>query len=137
MAFARAWSRACCWIRPLRKNAAARVEPFDWERVQPWAGIINSISKLIVAGGLHPGNVQEAIHLLHPWGVDVSTGVEHEPGKKDPRKVRAFIKAVRAMEEDELDGDATASKNSRQDSSRRQPLPGGLAPMADAMFRRR
>ncbi len=72
---------------------------FDWERVQPWAGIINSISKLIVAGGLCPGNVQEAIHLLHPWGVDVSTGVEREPGKKDPRKVRAFIQTVRAMEE--------------------------------------
>ncbi len=74
-------------------------EPFDWERVQPWAGIINSISKLIVAGGLRPGNVQDAIHLLHPWGVDVSTGVEGEPGKKDPRKVRAFVQAVRAMEE--------------------------------------
>ncbi len=72
---------------------------FDWERVQPWAGIINSISKLIVAGGLHPGNVQEAIHLLHPWGVDVSSGVEREPGKKDARKVRAFVEAVRAMEE--------------------------------------
>jgi phosphoribosylanthranilate isomerase len=72
---------------------------FDWERVQPWAGIINSISKLIVAGGLRPDNVQEAIHLLHPWGVDVSTGVEREPGKKDPLKVRAFIQAVRAMEE--------------------------------------
>jgi phosphoribosylanthranilate isomerase len=72
---------------------------FDWERVQPWAGIINSISKLIVAGGLHPGNVQEAIHLLHPWGVDVSSGVERQPGKKDPRKVRAFVQAVRAMEE--------------------------------------
>jgi phosphoribosylanthranilate isomerase len=74
-------------------------QPFDWERVQPWAGIINSISKLIVAGGLHPGNVQEAIHVLHPWGVDVSSGVEREPGKKDPRRVRAFIQAVRAMEE--------------------------------------
>jgi phosphoribosylanthranilate isomerase len=74
-------------------------QPFDWERVQPWAGIINSISKLIVAGGLHPGNVQEAIHLLHPWGVDVSTGVEQAPGKKDARKVRAFIQAVRTMEE--------------------------------------
>jgi phosphoribosylanthranilate isomerase len=71
---------------------------FDWERVQPWAGIINSISKLIVAGGLRPGNVQEAIHLLHPWGVDVSSGVEHEPGRKDPRKIRAFVGAVRAME---------------------------------------
>ncbi len=74
-------------------------ETFDWERVQPWAGIINSISKLIVAGGLRPGNVQEAIHLLHPWGVDVSSGVEREPGKKDPRKIRAFVQAVRAMEE--------------------------------------
>jgi phosphoribosylanthranilate isomerase len=74
-------------------------EKFDWERVQPWAGIINSISKLIVAGGLRPSNVQEAIHLLHPWGVDVSSGVEREPGKKDPRKVRAFVQAVRAMEE--------------------------------------
>jgi phosphoribosylanthranilate isomerase len=74
-------------------------QKFDWERVQPWAGIINSISKLIVAGGLRPGNVQDAIHILHPWGVDVSSGVEREPGKKDPRKVRAFVEAVRAMEE--------------------------------------
>src|ERR1700731_3781803 len=74
-------------------------QKFDWERVQPWAGIINSISKLIVAGGLRPGNVQEAIHILHPWGVDVSSGVEREPGKKDPRKVHAFVEAVRAMEE--------------------------------------
>lgn len=71
---------------------------FDWERVQPWAGVINSISKLVVAGGLSPGNVQEAIHILHPWGVDVSTGVEREPGKKDHRKVRAFVQAVRAVE---------------------------------------
>jgi len=73
-------------------------QPFDWERVQPWAGIINSVSKLIVAGGLRPANVQQAIHLLHPWGVDVSSGVEREPGKKDPRKLCAFIAAVRAME---------------------------------------
>jgi phosphoribosylanthranilate isomerase len=72
---------------------------FDWERVQPWAGVINSISKLIVAGGLRPSNVQEAIHILRPWGVDVSSGVEYEPGKKDPRRVRAFVQAVRAMEE--------------------------------------
>ena len=74
-------------------------QAFDWERVQPWAGIINSISKLIVAGGLHPGNVDEAIHVLHPWGVDVSTGVEIAPGKKNHRKVRDFVKAVRAMDE--------------------------------------
>ncbi len=74
-------------------------QTFDWERVQPWAGVINSISKLIVAGGLTPENVQTAIHILHPWGVDVSSAVEREPGKKDANKVRAFIQAVRAMEE--------------------------------------
>ncbi|PYX33503.1 MAG: hypothetical protein DMG80_06080 [Acidobacteria bacterium] len=74
-------------------------QAFDWERVQPWAGVINSISKLIVAGGLHAGNVQEAIHVLHPWGVDVSTGVETSPGKKDPKKIRAFVHAVRAADE--------------------------------------
>src|ERR1039457_5029661 len=73
---------------------------FDWERVQPWAGIINSISKLIVAGGLHPDNVEDAIHTLHPWGVDVSTGVERAPGLKDPRKIHAFIQNVRAATEE-------------------------------------
>jgi phosphoribosylanthranilate isomerase len=82
-----------------KRNRGGTGRTFDWERVQPWAGIINSISKLIVAGGLHPGNVQDAIHVLHPWGVDVSSGVEREPGKKDHGKVRAFVKAVRAMEE--------------------------------------
>jgi phosphoribosylanthranilate isomerase len=72
---------------------------FDWERVQPWAGVINSISKLIVAGGLHADNVQEAIHILHPWGVDVSTGVESAPGKKNANKIRAFVQAVHAADE--------------------------------------
>jgi phosphoribosylanthranilate isomerase len=72
--------------------------PFDWESVQPWAGVINSISKLVVAGGLNSENVQEAIHVLHPWGVDVSTGVEREPGKKDAKKICAFVQAVRAAD---------------------------------------
>jgi phosphoribosylanthranilate isomerase len=51
--------------------------------------------KLVVAGGLTAENVGEAIAILQPWGVDVASGVETRPGKKDPEKVRAFVKAVR------------------------------------------
>jgi phosphoribosylanthranilate isomerase len=51
--------------------------------------------KLVVAGGLTPSNVEEAMQVLHPWGVDVVSVVEARPGKKDPEKVRAFVRAVR------------------------------------------
>jgi phosphoribosylanthranilate isomerase len=47
---------------------------------------------------LRPENVGKAIDILHPWGVDVVSGVEASPGKKDPEKVRAFVKAVREMD---------------------------------------
>jgi phosphoribosylanthranilate isomerase len=53
---------------------------------------------LVVAGGLRPDNVGEAIHILKPWGVDVASGVEARPGKKDPEKVQAFVRAVREMD---------------------------------------
>ncbi len=71
---------------------------FDWHHSRTVAGFIAGWAKLIVAGGLHPGNVAEAIATLHPWGVDVSSGVEQSPGKKDHEKVKAFIQAVRSVE---------------------------------------
>jgi phosphoribosylanthranilate isomerase len=72
---------------------------FDWEMAAPITEMIRRIGlKLIVAGGLRVENVGEAIGILNPWGVDVVSGVEAAPGKKDPEKVRAFVKAVRDMD---------------------------------------
>jgi phosphoribosylanthranilate isomerase len=51
---------------------------------------------MIVAGGLGPGNVTEAIARLKPWGVDVASGVESVPGRKDPERLRQFIERTRA-----------------------------------------
>jgi phosphoribosylanthranilate isomerase len=66
---------------------------FAWKEA---ATALNEVeTRIIVAGGLNPDNVAEAIATLHPWGVDVVTGVERELGKKDPNKVRAFVAAAR------------------------------------------
>lgn len=68
---------------------------FEWQTRRPEVEVIARLGRVVVAGGLTPNNVAEAIRILKPWGVDVSSGVEAHPGKKDPEKVRAFIAAVR------------------------------------------
>jgi phosphoribosylanthranilate isomerase len=55
--------------------------------------------RIMLAGGLDPDNIAEAIETLHPWGVDVSSGVERAKGLKDHDRLFAFVQTVRAMEE--------------------------------------
>ena len=73
---------------------------FDWQAARE--SFLNPASplRLIAAGGLNPGNVREAIRVLRPWGVDVVSGVEAAPGKKDPERVRNFIRTARAAAEE-------------------------------------
>ncbi|MFZ0759168.1 MAG: phosphoribosylanthranilate isomerase [Candidatus Sulfotelmatobacter sp.] len=73
-------------------------EAFDWRASVETVNGIKRFGKLALAGGLTAQNVGEAIGILKPWGVDVVSGVETRPGKKDPEKVRAFVKAVRDAE---------------------------------------
>ena len=68
---------------------------FDWQDVAPMVRFIARKFKIIVAGGLNPSNVAEAVRIFDPWGVDVVSGVEKEPGRKDPVKLREFVAAVR------------------------------------------
>lgn len=72
------------------KPGSGRV--FDWSIAEGAPGGV----RLLLAGGLSPENVGEAVRRVRPWGVDVATGVEVVPGRKDPRKLRRFIEAANA-----------------------------------------
>jgi phosphoribosylanthranilate isomerase len=102
---------------------------FDW-------GVASTVPKghrLIVAGGLNPSNVAEAIAVTGCFGVDVSTGVEKTPGHKDPIKLREFIKeATRAFETRELQGlrgpKAPSAATATSGPRRRPPVPAAGTP---------
>jgi phosphoribosylanthranilate isomerase len=68
---------------------------FDWHVLEN----LDLKRPFMVSGGLHAGNVAEAVRVSRAGGVDVSSGVEHAPGVKDPEMIRAFIRAARATEE--------------------------------------
>jgi phosphoribosylanthranilate isomerase len=79
-------------------------QAFDWSLAEGHG----ARRRLILAGGLDPDNVAEAVRRVRPWGVDVASGVEDrrgEPGQKDARKVKAFIAAAKAAGPDVADGD--------------------------------
>jgi phosphoribosylanthranilate isomerase len=70
-------------------------QTFDWIAAAPIVARVRAQMPVIVAGGLNPENVGEAIRLFAPWGVDVVSGVEREVGQKDEAKLRSFVGAVR------------------------------------------
>ena len=67
-------------------------EVSDWQQ----AAAIARRTRLVLAGGLHAGNVAEAIRVVRPFGVDASTGLESRPGFKDTLKITEFVRAARA-----------------------------------------
>ena len=68
---------------------------FDWAKASTVVAENAGALKVIIAGGLRPDNVAEAIRGLNPWGVDVASGVESVPASKSPEKLAAFIANAR------------------------------------------
>jgi len=66
-------------------------ESFDWQLAKKLTGRL----PLILAGGLTPNNVTQALQVVNPYAVDVSSGVEESPGRKDHNKIREFIQQVK------------------------------------------
>lgn len=116
--------------------------PFDWS----WATTARRCGRIVLSGGLRPDNVADAVRVARPWAVDVATGTESGPGRKDPALVREFVRRARRageeMEPAETPSDAetpspdlTPSEAAatawgdlwRDEPDRPRPRPGGSA----------
>jgi phosphoribosylanthranilate isomerase len=81
----------------LLDSGAGSGRTFDWRACRDELG--DRHGRFIIAGGLNPENVGEAMRIFMPWGVDVVSGIEREPGSKDKEKMKAFVAAVRKAEQ--------------------------------------
>ena len=78
-------------------EAGGSGKAFDWSLLPG-----DLAQPVILAGGLHAGNVGDAVRAVRPWAVDVASGVESAPGIKDPARLEAFIRAVRAVDAEQV-----------------------------------
>ena len=76
-----------------KKHYGGTGKTIDWDKISNFS----SLGKLILAGGLRPENICEAVLKVHPWAVDVCSGVEIEPGIKDLKKVSSFVNNIRKV----------------------------------------
>jgi phosphoribosylanthranilate isomerase len=84
-------------IDPVRRGGTGELA--DWEGARRLA----ATRPIVLAGGLTPDNVARGVGFVRPYGVDVSSGIEARPGVKDLRRMRAFVDAVRRMQETDDD----------------------------------
>lgn len=91
--------QACEHVRAFVIDAFSEAGYGGTGRLANWslAAEVAREARVVLAGGLTPDNVQEAVQSVRPYGVDVSSGVEASPGKKDHEKLRAFVQAAKLV----------------------------------------
>lgn len=91
------WAAEFFFLDTWRADAAGGTgRTFDWDIAKR----AHALGRFVLAGGLTPENVGDAVREIRPFGVDVSTGIEKSPGVKDPDRIRAFVEAVRVADRD-------------------------------------
>jgi phosphoribosylanthranilate isomerase len=88
---------------------------FDWHQARSTFLRAAPHLRVVAAGGLTPENVKQAIETMRPWGVDVVSGVESAPGKKDPARVLAFIRNAQEAAAELQDSVAAAKSTNREE----------------------